>query len=61
MEFGKRLAGQGEQSAPVVQPVVQETCVRCCGTGRIRERGDRLICKNCGGTGRIDVVLDGAC
>jgi DnaJ-class molecular chaperone len=60
MEFGKRLAGHGDQPVPVSQPVAQETCVPCCGTGRIRERGDRLICRNCGGTGRIDVVMEQA-
>jgi len=41
-------------------PVVQETCVRCCGTGRIRERGNRIICKPCAGTGRLNVVKDRA-
>jgi hypothetical protein len=56
MDFGKRLAGHGNSPAPVVQ----QTCVRCCGTGRIRERGDRIICKACRGTGRIDVVMDRA-
>ncbi len=30
--------------------------MRCCGTGRIRERGDRIICKACAGTGRITVA-----
>jgi len=41
-------------------PVVQETCVRCYGTGRVRERGNRIICKTCGGTGRVNVEKDRA-
>jgi DnaJ-class molecular chaperone len=51
MAFGKRLPNSGKESAPVVQ----QTCVRCYGTGRVRERGDRIICKACAGTGRITV------
>jgi len=39
-----------------VAPVIQETCVRCCGTGRVRERGNRIICKTCAGSGRINTV-----
>ena len=48
--------------APVVDgsaPVVQETCVRCYGTGWVRERGDRLRCKACAGSGRITAEADG--
>jgi DnaJ-class molecular chaperone len=56
MDFGKRLAGHGDSSAAAVQ----QTCVRCCGTGRIRERGDRIICKTCAGTGRINTARDRA-
>ena len=37
-------------------PVIQQTCVRCCGTGRIRERGNRIICKACAGAGLINAV-----
>jgi DnaJ-class molecular chaperone len=53
MEFGKRRFSKHNDRAP---PVIQETCVRCCGTGRIRERGNRIICKACGGSGRKDVA-----
>ena len=56
MEFGKRLSAHNDRAAPVVQ----QTCVRCCGTGRIRERGDRIICKTCGGTGRLNVITERA-
>ena len=52
MEFGKRFSQHNNRPATIVQ----ETCVRCCGTGRIRERGDRIICKACAGTGRITVA-----
>ncbi len=53
MEFGKRLPADHPDNTPVV---TQETCVRCCGTGRVRERGNRFRCKVCGGSGRITVV-----
>jgi DnaJ-class molecular chaperone len=52
MEFGKRRFSMHNDRVPTV---IQETCVRCCGTGRIRERGTRIICKPCAGTGRKDV------
>jgi DnaJ-class molecular chaperone len=55
MVFGKRFSMHNDRAPHVVQ----ETCVRCCGTGRIRERGDRIICKACAGTGRITVKADG--
>ena len=51
MIFGKRFSMHNERPAPAVQ----QTCERCCGTGRIRERGNRIICKACAGTGRITV------
>ena len=56
MDFGKRFSMHNNRPAPAVQ----ETCVRCCGTGRIRERGNRIICKTCAGKGRITVVKDRA-
>jgi DnaJ-class molecular chaperone len=49
MVFGKRVAIRDAGPAPVRQ----ETCVRCCGTGRVRLRGDRIICKPCDGSGRV--------
>jgi DnaJ-class molecular chaperone len=52
MTFGKRFSIHNERT-PVI---AQLTCVRCCGTGRIRERGNRIICKACAGTGRIAVT-----
>jgi DnaJ-class molecular chaperone len=56
VNFGKRFSVHNNRPAPVVQ----ETCVRCCGTGRIRERGNRIICKTCAGTGRITVAKERA-
>jgi DnaJ-class molecular chaperone len=50
MVFGKRFSIHNDRATTVVQ----QTCVRCCGTGRIRERGNRIICKTCAGTGRVD-------
>jgi hypothetical protein len=52
MTFGKRFSMHNNRP-PVV---MKETCVRCCGTGHIRERGNRLICKICSGTGRVTTV-----
>lgn len=54
MAFGKRFSQFNDRPAPILQ----QTCVRCCGTGRIRERGDRIICKACAGTGRVAVPVD---
>jgi DnaJ-class molecular chaperone len=51
MAFGKRFSMHNDRPASAIQ----QTCERCCGTGRIRERGDRIICKACAGTGRITV------
>jgi DnaJ-class molecular chaperone len=56
VEFGKRFTAHNNRPAPVLQ----QTCERCCGTGRIRERGNRIICKPCAGTGRITVIKDRA-
>jgi DnaJ-class molecular chaperone len=51
MTFGKRVAICERGPAPIVQ----ETCVRCYGTGWIRERGTKIVCKPCKGSGRLDV------
>ena len=56
MDFGKRVSIREQGSAPVKQ----ETCVRCCGTGWVRERGSRIICKPCKGTGKVDVKTERA-
>jgi DnaJ-class molecular chaperone len=56
MVFGKRFTIHNDRPAAVVQ----QTCVRCCGTGRIRERGNRIICKACAGTGRVDASTERA-
>jgi DnaJ-class molecular chaperone len=56
VEFGKRFSQHDNRPAPAIQ----QTCVRCCGTGRIRERGERIICKACDGTGRTTVVAAAA-
>lgn len=54
MTFGKRFSQHNDR----VPTIIQETCVRCCGTGRIRERGDRIICKACTGAGRVAVKAE---
>ena len=53
MTFGKRFSVHNDR-APAV---VERTCARCYGTGRVRERGTRMICKACTGSGRT-VVSD---
>lgn len=56
MVFGKRFSMHNNR----VAPVIEKTCVRCCGTGRIRERGNRIVCKTCAGAGRVDAVTERA-
>jgi len=48
MAFGKRFSMHNNRP----QPVIERTCVRCYGTGHVRERGNRITCKPCAGTGR---------
>jgi hypothetical protein len=55
MEFGKRLPSDHPDNIPTA---VQETCVRCYGTGHVRERGNRFRCKVCGGSGRLTVATE---
>ncbi len=60
MHFGKRISADAiSADTDGSAPVVQETCVRCYGTGWVRERGDRLRCKACAGSGRITAEADG--
>jgi len=54
MHFGKRISADTEGSAAVVEV----TCVRCYGTGWVRERGNRLRCKACAGSGRVTAAAD---
>ncbi len=49
MAFGKRFSIHNQR----VAAPVEHTCVRCCGTGHVRERGSRMICKACTGKGRV--------
>jgi len=49
MTFGRRFSVHNER----VPVVIQKTCERCFGTGHVRERGNRLRCKQCAGSGRI--------
>ncbi len=48
MTFGKRFSVHNDRTPTVIE----HTCVRCCGTGRIRERGNRIVCVACAGRGR---------
>jgi DnaJ-class molecular chaperone len=60
MHFGKRISADAiSADTDVSTPVVQETCARCYGTGWVRERGDRLRCKACAGSGSVSVEADG--
>ena len=54
MAFGTRVSMQDDGETRVIQ----ENCVRCYGTGHVRERGDRFRCKICAGTGRVTVLAD---
>jgi hypothetical protein len=56
MVFGKRFSSHNDRPPTIIE----YTCVRCCGTGRIRERGNRIICKGCAGTGRTTVLTERA-
>ena len=56
MDFGKRFSKHNKRSAPVIQ----QTCERCSGTGRVRERGHQIICKVCAGTGKVSKKMDRA-
>jgi DnaJ-class molecular chaperone len=49
MAFGKRFSVHNDRPPTIIQ----RTCVRCYGTGHIRERGTRLVCKVCTGTGKV--------
>jgi DnaJ-class molecular chaperone len=57
MDFGKRRLSMPNDRLPAI---IQHTCARCCGTGRVRERGNRIICKACAGSGRLTVKADRA-
>jgi hypothetical protein len=54
MTFGKRFSIHNKPAAPFVQ----QTCKRCCGACRVRDRGNFIICRDCGGTGKV--VADAA-
>jgi DnaJ-class molecular chaperone len=56
MDFGKRFSKHNKRTAPVIQ----QTCERCSGTGRVRERGHPITCKVCGGTGKVRAKMDRA-
>ena len=56
MDFGKRFSRHNRRPAPVIK----QTCERCSGTGRIRERGHQISCKVCGGTGKVSAKIDRA-
>lgn len=56
MDFGKRFSRHNRRPAPVIK----QTCERCSGTGRIRERGHQISCKVCAGTGKVSAKIDRA-
>ena len=56
MSFGKRVSiGDAKPS-----PAIQQTCVRCCGTGFVRERGSKMVCRPCKGSGRVAAEMERA-
>jgi DnaJ-class molecular chaperone len=57
VEFGKRRFSMHNDR---VAPPAQETCVQCFGVGRVRVRGDRILCKVCAGKGRVTVKTESA-
>jgi DnaJ-class molecular chaperone len=50
MNFGTRTSIH----APVRTPASKEACPRCRGIGWARERGSKITCKACNGTGRVE-------
>jgi DnaJ-class molecular chaperone len=58
MNFGKRVSIREAAAAPA--PAVQETCTRCYGTGWVRERGSKIVCKPCKGSGRVVAKMERA-
>jgi DnaJ-class molecular chaperone len=50
MSFGTRTSIH----APVPTPAGKEACPRCRGIGWARERGSKIACKACNGTGRVE-------
>ncbi len=56
MDFGKRFSQHNNRPAPVIL----QTCERCSGTGRVRERGQQIVCKVCAGTGKVNAKLNRA-
>jgi DnaJ-class molecular chaperone len=50
MSFGTRTSIR----APGPAPASKEACPRCRGIGWARERGSKIVCKACNGTGRVD-------
>jgi DnaJ-class molecular chaperone len=53
MTFGKRFSVHNDRTSTVIE----HTCVRCCGTGHIRERGNRIVCVACAGRGRTSAEV----
>jgi DnaJ-class molecular chaperone len=53
MAFGKRVSVDDVRAAPPLQ----ETCTRCYGTGWVRERGSKIVCKPCKGSGRVMATI----
>jgi hypothetical protein len=56
MTFGKRFSIHNKPAAPFVQP----TCKRCFSIGRVRERGQLVICRVCAGTGKAGAAAERA-
>jgi DnaJ-class molecular chaperone len=49
MQFGKRFSVHNNRPAPVLE----QNCQKCFGTGRVRERGTKILCRVCAGRGKV--------
>ena len=56
MDFGKRFSMHNNRPPPIIK----QTCERCRGTGWVRERGSRILCKPCNGTGKVEAKAERA-
>jgi DnaJ-class molecular chaperone len=54
MQFGKRLSVDDNRRTAAIK----HTCERCRGSGFVRERGSRILCKPCNGIGKVEASAD---
>jgi DnaJ-class molecular chaperone len=54
MTFGNRFSIHNNR----VAKAVQKNCPRCSGTGRVSERGNRIVCRVCAGAGKVEAATE---